>query len=130
MNAALQAYAATARTGLTGRALEAAVLTRCATDLQRASASLSADDPDAHFALIQALERNRQAWRIFAMQARDDDSPLPAEIRRNLLVTATFVFARTADICETTDLSTLGPLVRPLVECNRLLAAGLEGRQA
>jgi len=126
MNAALQAYAATARTGLTGRALEAAVLTRCATELQRAAQAT--DGPDARFALIQALERNRQAWRIFAAQARDADSPLPAGIRRNLLVTATFVFARTAEICDTTDGSSVAPLVRPLVDCNRLLAAGLEGR--
>lgn len=129
MNAAAQAYATTARTGLTGRALEAAVLTRCATDLQRASAHL-ADGAEAPLALYQALERNRQAWRIFTAEARDEESLLPPEIRRNLLVTAAFVFARTAEICEATDHGALAALVRPLIEYNRLLAAGLEGRRA
>ena len=124
MNTALQAYARTARTGLSGRALEAAVLSRCASDLQRAAGAL----PESHPALVEALERNRQAWWIFAAQARDDGSPLPLEVRRNLLVTAAFVFARTADICAVTEFDRLGELVHPLVECNRQLAAGLEGR--
>ena len=54
-------------------------------------------------------------WRIFAAEARDEDSLLPPEIRRNLLVTAAFVFARTAEICETTDHGALAALRAVLV---------------
>ncbi len=126
MNAALQAYARTALTGLSGRALEAAVLARCATDLQRAAEGL----PDTHFELIEALERNRKVWRLFAAEARDPDTHLPADVRGNLIVTASFVFARTADVCELRDTERLAVMVSPLVEYNRHLVAGLEGRAA
>lgn len=126
MHSALRAYAATARTGLAGRALEAAVLTRCANDMQRASAAL----PDAWPDLLDALERNRKAWKLFASEARDPETELPADIRRNLLVTAAFVFGRTAEICDLKEGAPVQALVEPLAACNRQLAAGLEGRPA
>ncbi|MFO1148468.1 MAG: flagellar biosynthesis regulator FlaF [Alsobacter sp.] len=124
MNSAIRAYSATAQTGLSGRYLEAAVLSRCANDLQRAVASL----PQGHVGLIEALERNRKAWRLIAMEAGAEDTHLPPEIGRNMLKIAIFVFARTAEICETNDVSLLPGLVEPLVTFNRHLAAGLEAR--
>ena len=126
MHAALKAYSATARTGLAGRALEAAVLNRCAAELQRAAAQTPATGPD----LFEALERNRKAWSLFADEARDPETHLPSDIRRNLLVTAAFVFQRTIEICETPGAPDLAERIGPLVACNRHLAAGLEGRPA
>jgi flagellar protein FlaF len=120
MSHAARAYAQNATAGLSGRALEAAVLNRCATELHRAAAAL----PDDTAPLIEALERNRRAWRLFVDEIRDEECPLPAELRRSLLGMAGFVFSRTVDLTETPDPAR----VAPLVEINRALAAGLEAR--
>jgi flagellar biosynthesis regulator FlaF len=124
MNPALQAYSATARTGLAGRALEAAVLQRCATDLQRAAAQL----PSSTLDLFDALERNRKAWRLFVAEARDPDTHLPDSVRRNVLVMGAFVFKRTIEICDAPEATNIADLVNPMIDLNRQLAAGLEGR--
>jgi flagellar protein FlaF len=126
MHAALKAYASTARTGLDSRSLEAAVLTRCAIDLQRASAAL----PQDRDALLDALERNRKLWQILFYELSEPDSPLPPEIRRNLLIMAAFTFKRTMEICDAGEAAPLQKLLQPLIDINRELAAGLERRAA
>jgi flagellar protein FlaF len=120
MHTAHHAYANVARSGLAGRALEAAVLSRCAADLQRAMALL----PDGFGLLVEALERNRRCWELLAAQAREPDCPLPDDVRRNTLVMAAFIFSRTAELCEAPSASGM----QALVDINRTLSEGLEGR--
>jgi flagellar protein FlaF len=120
MNHAAQAYASTARTGLSGRALEAAVLTRCATDLQR-SFSFLPDDPEP---FIAALERNRRAWSVITDDVIWSQPPLPPDVGRNIRLMAAFIFTRTAELAEAPDPAR----ATILLEHNRTLAEGLDAR--
>jgi flagellar protein FlaF len=119
MQNGVHAYAAAARSGLSGRTLEATVLKRCALDLQRTSAN-AGEDPGAFMA---ALERNRRAWSIFAEEIRDDSSTLPQAMRANMLRMAVFVFRRTAELAD----GAAPKGADMLIALNRSLAAGLEG---
>jgi flagellar protein FlaF len=118
MNVAASAYASTARAGLTGRALEAAVFNRCATELHRAAAMLPGDSAP----LVAALERNRRAWRIILDEILDPENPLPDELRELLRQTAGFVFARTAQLAG----APVPAGVAALVTIDRQLASWLE----
>ena len=119
MQHGLHAYAATARSGLTGRQLEAAVLKHCAIELQRAL-TLGRDDPDAFTA---ALEHNRRAWSLLSEEVRDESSLLPNDMRRAMLRTAAAVFLRTEELARGADPAG----AELLIAVNRHLAAGLEG---
>ena len=92
MHHAAQAYARTARSALSGRELEAAVLQRCANDLQRALQSLP-DDPQP---LLEALNRNSRLWGEFGDYLRypDTEERLSPEFKDTLLAIARGVFAR------------------------------------
>jgi flagellar biosynthesis activator protein FlaF len=119
MQHGLLAYAATARSGLTGRQLEAAVLKHCALQLQRAL-TFGQEAPES---FIAALERNRKAWSILSEELRDEGNLLPTDLRSALLRTAVAVFKRTEELANGADRSG----AELLIAINRHLAAGLEG---
>lgn len=121
---AYQAYARTAKTGLTGRRLLAAALAQCANDLQRAldqgPAALETG------ALVEALEQNRRAWSVIADEVADPECTMPEEFRQSLARLAAFTFRTTFEICEAP-----GPdRLKPLLEMNRTLVAGFESAAA
>ncbi|MHB2168826.1 flagellar biosynthesis regulator FlaF [Alsobacter sp. R-9] len=117
MNAAHHAagaYARTSRTGLSGRKLEAAVLTQCAADLRK----LAEDPSPALPAIVDVLDRNRRVWSIFTTAAMQDDSGLPITDKEALLSLSTYVFERTYELLGSWDAAkALG-----LAEINRRLA--------
>jgi flagellar biosynthesis activator protein FlaF len=119
MSYAAQAYGRNSKAGLTGRALEAAVLIECAADLQRACDTIATDPA----ALDGALAKNRKVWSILAADATAPDNPLPQEIKRNMAAMAVFIFNRSLDLI----LKPTPEGVAPLIEINRNLAAGLRG---
>jgi flagellar biosynthesis regulator FlaF len=114
---AYQAYARTAKTGLTGRPLLAAILQQCAIDLQRA-----ADAGPQGDGFVDALERNRRAWSVIAEEISDPESPLEQEVRQSLGRIATFMFRETFQICEEPDAGRLAPLA----QVNRTLATSFD----
>jgi len=72
--------------------------------------------------LDTALAYNRKLWTILASSATEDDSPLPADLRRNISLIAIFIFNRSLDLIiepKREDLSVL-------IEINRNIAAGLQ----
>jgi flagellar protein FlaF len=117
MHSAAQAYARTARTGLTGRALEAALLQRLAGELERASAG-DMVDPSA---FTRALLDNRRLWAMFASDATEADSVLPEKLRMDIAACTAFVLRQT-------HLAMIDPrpsTVAPLMNLNRTVAEGL-----
>lgn len=121
---AYQAYARTAKSGLSGRRLLAAALSQCATDLQRAlDLGPAAVETGA---LVEALERNRRAWSIIAEELSDPESTLPEEFRKPLARLAAHTFRETFEICGAPGVERL----QPLIDMNRTLAAGFEGAAA
>lgn len=119
MSAALQSYTRINKTGLVGRALEAAVLRQCASDLQRASQQL----PDETLPLMRALQSNTTLWGKLIEGVFDPENQLPDTVKLNVATLARFVEARTMRLAETPEATA----VMPLIDINRNLALGLEG---
>jgi flagellar biosynthesis regulator FlaF len=119
---ASHAYARTARTGLSGRALEATLLVQTANRLAKASQA-----PGDQAELIAALGHNQKVWAIFARALRHGDTDLPEPERERLQATVDFVALRTYDILQRLPEFDPGKAIG-LIEVNRTLAAGLAGQ--
>src|SRR3954447_13613396 len=111
MNQAVNAYAAAAKTGLSGRELEASLLIRAAAQLQSVH-----DDWDARKGgLEEALAYNRKLWTILATAATEPGNPLPEPVKQNVTRLAMFIFNRTLDLM----IAPAPEKVEPLIAINR-----------
>ena len=122
MHNAAQTYARTAQTTRSGKDLEAFVLKKAALRLQ-----MVRDDFERNRSqLDDALSNNRKLWVYLVSAVTEASSPLPLEIRNNIVNLGLFIFNRTIEL--TTD-------PRPealdvLISINRNIAEGLEGSPA
>ncbi|GJE53567.1 flagellar biosynthesis regulator FlaF [Methylobacterium sp. WL9] len=113
------AYARVARSALTPREAEAAVLLKAAGRLQ----AFSGQDLSSSAGLNEALMFNQKVWAILAGAVADPANPLPDEIRQNVTNIAVFVFRTIID-------AMIEPSARKLdalISLNHHLAAGLQG---
>jgi len=117
MSYAAKTYATFAKAGMSQRDLEASALLKSASALQ---AALLIEGDRAREA---ALTNNRRLWAVFAAAAEDEASPLPADMRANLLSLANMVFSLTLQAIATKASEPLNALIN----VNRELAAGLRG---
>ncbi|EKS27545.1 flagellar biosynthesis regulator FlaF [Afipia felis] len=120
MSNAAQAYARTAQTTSSPREIEAQALLKAARKLQDAMSNW--DHTDA--AVNDALLFNRKLWSILLSAVMSDESPQTIEVRQNIANIGTFVMTQTAEI----QIAPNPELLKPLIEINRNLAAGLSGR--
>ena len=72
-------------------------------------------------ALRNAVRANMILWTVFQDAVLDDSSPLPFEIRQNLLNLSRFVDKHTLEILATEDFNKLNILI----DINKNIAAGL-----
>jgi len=114
---AAEAYGQTVKLGGDGRELEATILIRAASRLQKLKDDWQPRSPD----VLPALQYNRQIWTIFASSVTDESSELPADIRQNLANLALFVFKQTLAVQTSSDPQKLDSLIN----INRQIAAGL-----
>lgn len=80
------------------------------------------DDPDTDFAA--ALLFNRKLWAILLSAVTSDDSQQTIEVRQNIANIGTFVLTQTAEL----QLHPQRDKLKPLIDINCNLAAGLSGR--
>lgn len=104
---------------MSGRELEASILTQAALKLKHCQDNWDADDRDQK--LMAALEYNQQVWSILQSELIKADNPLPDHIRRNLLNLSAFVDKR---IFETMAFPSPEKLTI-VIDINRNIAAGL-----
>jgi len=71
-----------------------------------------------------ALVFNRRLWSIFMSAAEANDNPNSLEVRQNIANIGIFVLTRTIEIQMDPDPAKL----KPLIEINCNIAAGLSGR--
>lgn len=119
-NAAAQAYARTAQTTASPREIEAQALLKAANKLQDIVNNLGRTDDD----FAAALLFNRKLWAILLSAVTSDDSPQPVEVRQNIVNIGTFVLTQTAEL----QLNPQRDKLKPLIDINCNLAAGLSGR--
>lgn len=117
---ARNAYARAQADGLTGRALEAAVLDRCAHEMT----GLMQKDSVSTQEFQASLGRNRELWSLFVAGVSEPGCPLPDDLKINIGQLAIFVEAQMRKAFATQDAQAL----EPIIFINRQLAAGLRGK--
>jgi flagellar biosynthesis activator protein FlaF len=110
-----QAYRSSQRLGAQARDIEAQALLEAARRLDAAMTGVARDDYRA------ALRLNWRLWTIIQADVSSDGSPLPDEIRRNILSLSVFIDKHTVKALADPDERKL----RVLIDINRNIAAGL-----
>lgn len=121
MSNAAQAYARVSQTTGSPREIEAQALLKAANKLQ---AVLNDWDKVRNDEIAEAVLFNRKLWSIFLSAVTDENSPQVANVRQNVANIGVFVMTQTYEL----QLNPRAELLRPLIEINRNLAAGLSGR--
>jgi len=106
---------------LTGRELEAAVLTKAAMLLKDCRDNWNAPDRDSR--LEDALKYNQLIWSLFQGELSMPDNPLPKKLREDILSLSVFIDKRILDILAFPAPEKLSFIV----DANLNLAAGLRG---
>lgn len=117
----LEAYQEVEKSSLSGRELEASVLTKAAQMLLQVQQNWSAPDRDQQ--LEEALLFNQRLWSLFQAEVSNPDNPLPEEIKTNILVLSGLVDKRIFDVIAYPDPAKLDLIIN----INRNIAAGLRG---
>lgn len=117
----LDAYRKVQKTSISGRELEASVLTQAAFKLTACQNNWDTSEHDV--ILEEALTHNQRIWTILQSELAKDDNPLPQQIKDDLLSLSLFVDKRTFDIMAFPDPAKLSILIN----INLNIAAGLRG---
>ena len=115
----LRAYESVAKATLSGREIEAAVLTKAAIKLKDCQDNWDAPDRDNR--LEEALKYNQRVWSIFQGELSREDHELPKKLRLDILRLAAFIDRR---IFETMAFPSPAKL-KIVIDINNNLAAGL-----
>jgi flagellar protein FlaF len=115
----LNAYQSVEQATLSGRDLEALVLTKAATRLQEARSQWGKTGHDSR--LDEALKYNQRLWTFFQVEVSAEENPLPIEIKRNILTLSRFVDKRIFEIMAYPAAEKLDILI----SINQNIAAGL-----
>jgi len=117
----IDAYKSVDKATMSGRDVEAEVLTKAAIKLKNCQDNWDNDAGRRDSVLKQALDYNQRIWSIFQGELGSDDNPLPVEIRRDLLRLSAFIDKRTFEIIATPEKDKLNILIA----INQNIAAGL-----
>ena len=114
---ATQAYQTVAKRTGNPRDLEANLLSKSATNLQRIRENWDLADTE----LLGALKFNRKLWNVFLNSSTRDDNPMPAAIRQNIANLGLFVLSHTLKV----EMRPEAGRLDVLININREVAAGL-----
>ena len=117
----LQAYDVASKTTLSGREIEAAVLTKAALKLKDCQTNW--DNGDGDVRLDEALKFNQRVWSILQGELSREDNPLPKGVQRDLAVLSSFIDKRIINVMAYPSPEKLNVVI----EINRNIAAGLRG---
>lgn len=109
---------------MSGREVEAAVLTKAALKLKKCQNNWDADDREIE--LDAALKFNQRIWTIFQGELIKEENPLPINFKRDILSLSAFVDKR---IFETMAYPEPDKLT-VMISINNNLAAGLRSAPA
>ena len=118
---ATQAYQTVAKRTGSPRDLEANLLSKSASNLQRIRENWDLAEAELH----NALKFNRKLWNVFLNSSTRDDNPMPAAIRQNITNLGLFVLSHTLKV----ELRPEAGRLDVLININREVAAGLRSGQ-
>lgn len=109
------------RIGLTGRKLEASVLSRAALQLKKCLNQW--EDDSHHKALVEALEYNQRLWCVFQAELSRPDNPLPVPLKEQPLSLSLYIDKCSLHLIASPDKEKL----ESIININLNIAAGLRG---
>lgn len=121
MSSGLNAYKKNVKTTISGRDLEASVLTKGAMLLKACKENW--DGQDRFRRLDEALVFNQRIWTIFQDELIREDNPLPAQLRGDILRLSLFIDKRIVEIMKDPSPEKLDAIIN----INLNIAAGLRG---
>jgi len=116
---ALNSYTNMQKETLSGRELEASVLTRAGLMLKQVQENWSAQDRDEK--LLEAIKFNQKVWSFFQAELSDPENPLPTALKQDILNLSLFVDKRLFEVMAVPDKDKLNIVVD--IDFN--IAAGL-----
>lgn len=122
MYAQLEAYRAALKTTMSGREIEASVLTKAALMLRNCQENWDSENHDTK--LDEALKFNQLIWSIFQSELTKVDNPLPKNLKEDILSLGVFIDRRILDIMAYPSPEKLNIIIN----INLSIAAGLQGR--
>jgi flagellar biosynthesis activator protein FlaF len=118
----LQAYETVDKTTMSGREIEAAVLTKAACKLRECQQNWHSKNREQK--LSEALKYNQLIWSIFQGELKKDDNPLNSQLRANLLQLSALVDRQIFETMGDPSPEKLDMVI----EINNNIAAGLRER--
>jgi len=116
------AYTAMQKEALSGRELEASVLTRAGLMLKQVRENWAAPDRDAK--LLEAIKFNQKVWSFFQAELSDPENPLPKNLRQDILNLSLFIDKRLFEVMANPAKEKLDIVI----DINFNLAAGLRSK--
>jgi flagellar biosynthesis activator protein FlaF len=113
------AYTVMQKETLSGRELEASVLTRAGLMLKQAQENWGA--PDREQKLLEAVKFNQKVWSFFQAELSDPNNPLPNNLREDILNLSIFIDKQLFDVLAFPDPDKLSTII----DINFNIAAGL-----
>jgi flagellar protein FlaF len=120
----MKAYESVDKSTMSGREIEAAVLTKAAQKLKECQDNWEAVDRDQKLDI--ALKFNQRIWSIFQSELSREDNPLPKKLKVDILSLSTFIDRRVFEIMAQPTPEKL----KIIIDINNNLAAGLRTRPA
>lgn len=110
--------------GISGRELEASVLSRAGIMLKKVQENWDAPGRDEN--LHEAIKFNQKVWSFFQAELTDPENPLPKNLREDILSLSIFVEKRLYEVLAYPDPAKLSIVI----EIDFNLAAGLRSKSA
>jgi flagellar biosynthesis activator protein FlaF len=124
MQQALNTYSSMQKETLSGRELEASVLTRAGLMLKTVQENWDAPDRDQK--LMEAVKFNQKVWSFFQAELSDPENPLPKSLRQDILNLSIFIDKRLFEVMANPNKERLDIVV----DINFNIAAGLRTQAA
>lgn len=118
-NDPINAYNTMQKENMSGRELEASVLSRAGLMLKQVQDNW--DAPGMQQKLMEAIKFNQKVWSFFQAELSDPENPLPKNVRQDILTLSIFIDKRLFEVMAVPDREKLSIVV----DINFNLAAGL-----
>jgi flagellar biosynthesis activator protein FlaF len=118
-NNAIREYVGIQKESLSGRELEASVLTKAGLMLKACQENW--DAPDREAKLLDAIKYNQRIWSFFQAELSEPTNPLPKKIREDILNLSLFLDKRLFEVMASPEPDKLSIVI----DINFNVAAGL-----
>lgn len=118
----LNAYTSIQKEHLSGRELEASVLSRAGIMLKQVQDNWNA--PDRERKLLEAVKFNQKVWSFFQAELSDPENPLPKKLREDILNLSIFIDKQLFDVLAYPE----PDKITIVIDINFNIAAGLRSK--